>query len=145
MHGVTASLKTWLGWWGSDSLESCRRCLGGHGFSAYNAVAGMIGDWGVITTGGGDNVVLAQQAARYLVTSFQKAMAGKQLQGSIDYLNNLSSFNKNAKFSATTPEDLLNSNVQLECYKWLCITLISEAGARLQASMSTGSLYFVLY
>ncbi len=51
MHAVTAALKAFAGWWGSECLESCRRSLGGHGYSAYNAVAGLIGDWNVVTTG----------------------------------------------------------------------------------------------
>jgi acyl-CoA oxidase len=45
--------------------------MGGHAYSAYNAIPSIIADWGVMTTGGGDNVVLAQQHARYLLSLFQ--------------------------------------------------------------------------
>ena len=51
LHATTAGMKTWLGWWGVDALEDCRRCLGGHGYSSYNTVAGIISDYAVITTG----------------------------------------------------------------------------------------------
>ncbi len=75
--------------------------MGGHGYSAYNAIAPQIMDHGVITTGGalillytafllkhtsitivtminliigGDNIVLAQQSARQLLSALQKAL-----------------------------------------------------------------------
>jgi acyl-CoA oxidase len=78
VHAITAGLKAFTGWWAVDAMEMCRRALGGHGYSAYNAVSGLIADWGVITTGGGDNMVLAQQCARYLLGALQKAVGGKK-------------------------------------------------------------------
>ena len=48
--------------------------MGGHAFSAYNGLSTIIADFGVLTTGGGDNVVLAQQAAKGIVSAYQ-AMA----------------------------------------------------------------------
>lgn len=63
MHGVSAGAKAVISWWGCEFLEDCRRACGGHAYSAYNAIAGHIDDWGVMTTGGGDNVVIIQQTA----------------------------------------------------------------------------------
>lgn len=67
MHCISASLKGLSGSYSTEILEICRRCCGGHAYSSYNALGSIIGDWGVITTGGGDNVVLLQQATRYLL------------------------------------------------------------------------------
>jgi acyl-CoA oxidase len=67
MHSISASLKGLSGSYATEILEICRRCCGGHAYSAYNGLSGIIGDWGVITTGGGDNVVLLQQCTRYLL------------------------------------------------------------------------------
>ncbi|KAI8075645.1 acyl-CoA dehydrogenase/oxidase [Thamnidium elegans] len=67
MHAVSASLKGLSGAYATEILEMCRRCCGGHAYSAYNALGSLIADWGVMTTGGGDNVVLLQQATRYLI------------------------------------------------------------------------------
>ena len=79
MHAISAGLKATLTWWGSWVLEGlymdnlfpfgnkrktgCRRACGGHAYSSYNAIASLIADWGVMTTGGGDNFPLAQQCA----------------------------------------------------------------------------------
>ncbi|KAI9493173.1 acyl-CoA dehydrogenase/oxidase [Zychaea mexicana] len=67
MHAISACLKGITGWYGSDVLETCRRACGGHAYSAYNNIGQIINDWGVLTTGGGDNVVLLQQTARILL------------------------------------------------------------------------------
>lgn len=74
MHAMSASLKGLAGWYATDILETCRRSCGGHAYSAYNAIGHIIGDWGVMTTGGGDNVVLLQQCARYLLYRLEQKL-----------------------------------------------------------------------
>lgn len=74
MHATSASLKGFTGWYGSELLETCRRACGGHAYSAYNSIGQIIGDWGVMTTGAGDNVVLLQQTARILVTRLSQKL-----------------------------------------------------------------------
>lgn len=138
MHAITACLKAWFGWWAVDALEGCRRSIGGHGYSAYNAIAGLLADWGVITTGGGDNIVLAQQSARYLVTSLQRALSGKSLSGSIDYMTNATNLLATTQFRARSVADLLNSDIQLEALQWLSVNMLSNAGAKLQADIGSG-------
>ncbi|CAG8549248.1 17044_t:CDS:2, partial [Racocetra fulgida] len=50
LHAISSGLKGTITWWGSEMLERCRRSLGGHAYSAYNAIGPAIGDWGVNTT-----------------------------------------------------------------------------------------------
>ncbi|CAO3599143.1 unnamed protein product [Absidia cylindrospora] len=66
LHAISACLKGLVGWYCSDILETCRRSCGGHAYSAYNAIGHIMNDWGVFTTGGGDNVVLLQQTTKIL-------------------------------------------------------------------------------
>ncbi len=51
MHAISSGLKATITWWGCEVLERVRRSMGGHAYSSYNAIAGAIGDWGVVTTG----------------------------------------------------------------------------------------------
>ncbi|KAI9311821.1 hypothetical protein BX666DRAFT_1992799 [Dichotomocladium elegans] len=74
MHALSGSLKGLAGWYGSDILETCRRSCGGHAYSAYNNIGQIIDDWGVLTTGGGDNVVLLQQTAKTLIYLLRKKL-----------------------------------------------------------------------
>jgi len=63
--------------------------MGGHAYSAYNALGTIITNYWVLTTGGGDNVVLAQQSSRYLLSAFQRAQSNKSLGKSVQYFANL--------------------------------------------------------
>ncbi|OZJ04119.1 hypothetical protein BZG36_02826 [Bifiguratus adelaidae] len=88
MHSVAAGVKATVTWFGSEILERCRRACGGHAYSAYNAIPGLIGDWGVTTTGAGDNIVLLQQTGRYLLNAVKDVYAGAKTQeGSVAYFN----------------------------------------------------------
>jgi acyl-CoA oxidase len=66
LHAISACLKGLIGWYCSDILETCRRSCGGHAYSTYNGIGHIMGDWGVFTTGGGDNVVMLQQTGKIL-------------------------------------------------------------------------------
>lgn len=74
MHCISASMKGLTGAYCAEILEICRRSCGGHAYSTYNAIGAIIGDFGVMTTGGGDNVVLLQQAARFILHLFTQKM-----------------------------------------------------------------------
>ncbi|CEG64603.1 Putative Acyl-coenzyme A oxidase [Rhizopus microsporus] len=67
MHCMSASLKGLSGSLSASILEVCRRCCGGHTYSAYNALGHLTADWNVMTVGGGDDTVLLQQASTYLL------------------------------------------------------------------------------
>ncbi|KAJ3416593.1 acyl-Coenzyme A oxidase [Chytridiales sp. JEL 0842] len=89
IHSTSAGLKAVVTWWASHVLENCRRACGGHAYSAYNSIAGIIADWGVMTTGGGDNYPMSIQCARYVVgcvTESLRSREGEPLLGSGAYL-----------------------------------------------------------
>lgn len=92
MHAISASLKGLSGGYSTEILEICRRCCGGHAYSSYNGLGSLIGDWGVMTTGGGDNVVLLQQTTRYLLYRLSQKLEMDeypelQYQSSCHYIN----------------------------------------------------------
>jgi len=80
VHAIAAGMKAVSSWSTRDALIVCRDCLGGHGISVYNRLAGMIRDFQVQTTWDGDNTVLSQQTARYLISAMQKVFEGKKTQ-----------------------------------------------------------------
>lgn len=75
LHTASAGLKAFGSWYAHAGLEICRQSLGGHGYSAYNEIPSLLADWAVLTTGGGDNIVLAQQVAAALVKTALRAAA----------------------------------------------------------------------
>jgi acyl-CoA oxidase len=131
LHAISSCMKAYATWWTMQSLELCRQCLGGHGYSEYSAIPSLLGDFGVLTTGGGDNVVLAQQTARYLVGCYKRAHLGKKIVGSADYLNDFQSLLKQ-RVSVFSEADWDNPTTILTVWKLLAVHSIHHAALRLQ-------------
>ncbi|KAF9083096.1 acyl-Coenzyme A oxidase [Mortierella sp. GBA35] len=128
-HGVSAGFKGAMSWYATEVLENCRRTCGGHAYSSYNAIAGLIGDYGVMTTGGGDNVVLMQQAARYLITTLKWAQEGQEVLGSVSYLNDCKKILSNPKSTLQDSRDLLQHEFVIDVLTWACAKKATELGA----------------
>mmetsp|Transcript_41667 Transcript_41667/g.105060 ORF Transcript_41667/g.105060 Transcript_41667/m.105060 type:complete len:715 (-) Transcript_41667:77-2221(-) len=139
LHAIAAGMKCWWGWWAAECLELCRRCMGGHGYSAYNSIADLIGSFGVMTTGGGDNVVLGQQHARYLLSTLQRAVSGKRIHPEMSFLRDLPSLLANQistsqVFSAVTPVE-----VYLDALKWLMAKSLEAVAGVLSQLLADGA------
>ncbi|KAG0046964.1 acyl-Coenzyme A oxidase [Gryganskiella cystojenkinii] len=131
-HGVSAGFKGALAWYVTEVLESCRRACGGHAYSAYNAIAGLTGDFGVMTTGGGDNVVLMQQSARYLMSALKWAQEGQEVTGSVSYFNDYKKIVPQNKTTYQDPRDLLNHEFIIDALTWACAKKAADLGAVLE-------------
>eukprot|EP00013_Stygamoeba_regulata_P023642 CAMPEP_0177643802 /NCGR_PEP_ID=MMETSP0447-20121125/8342_1 /TAXON_ID=0 /ORGANISM="Stygamoeba regulata, Strain BSH-02190019" /LENGTH=702 /DNA_ID=CAMNT_0019146107 /DNA_START=165 /DNA_END=2273 /DNA_ORIENTATION=+ len=131
-HATAAGLKAFTTWWAQKGLEQCRQCLGGHGYSAYSALPGMLSDFGVMVTWEGDNTVMAQQNARFLVKKYREAKGGKRLTGFMKYLSDYIHGNTpNISLSIYRMEDLYDPQTQLEIHKKWAAALIVRACDRL--------------
>lgn len=73
LHIEATALKYMVTWLSRDSLQLARECCGGQGYLSINRIGWMLADVDHMTTVEGDNVVLTQQVARYLL----KKLAGK--------------------------------------------------------------------
>eukprot|EP01120_Amphizonella_sp_Union-15-10_P008001 TRINITY_DN2789_c0_g1_i3.p1 TRINITY_DN2789_c0_g1~~TRINITY_DN2789_c0_g1_i3.p1 ORF type:complete len:591 (-),score=93.84 TRINITY_DN2789_c0_g1_i3:29-1801(-) len=134
-HSISAGLKAWCGWFGAESLEIIRRSMGGHAYSQYNAIHGIISDYGVLTTGGGDNIVLAQQCAAHLVKSMRSAMEGKRVTGFVDYFSDFESILAGSRWDgseASRPEVIIGA------FRWLSVSMVSRCVERLSRDLSSG-------
>jgi len=132
MHANSCGLKAYCTWWSIEALETCRRACGGHAFSAYSCLPAMLGDFGVYTTGGGDNIVLAQQLSRFLLSSWKNSLQGKPIPPSFSYLKH------NLQDLGGTQIDLLDHNTQLVIAKTFALKLIKEVASQFQQSLASG-------
>ncbi|KAG0206715.1 acyl-Coenzyme A oxidase [Mortierella sp. GBA30] len=133
-HGVSAGFKGALAWYVTEILETCRRACGGHAYSSYNAIAGLIGDYGVVTTGGGDNVVLMQQSARYLMTALKWVQEGQEVVGSVSYLNDYKKILGRSKTTFQDARDLLSHEFVIDALTWASTKKATELGAILSTA-----------
>ena len=135
IHNLIAGIKALTTSFTMDGLEQCRRSLGGHGYCAYNAIPTLIASHGMGTAGAGDNTVLSQQCARYLVTSYNKILGGKKLSGSVEYLNNWETILKNGvsdKLNFKDPYEIL------AVLRYLSVKVIINAANLLTNDVSNG-------
>ncbi|KAI8608014.1 hypothetical protein BC830DRAFT_1157137 [Chytriomyces sp. MP71] len=93
VHAMSAGLKAMITWWTSDVLSTCQQTAGisSRLGASFGSVSRLIGDWGVMTTGGGDNYALSEQCSRYLISNMKRVFAPQKkpltFAGSVFYLN----------------------------------------------------------
>ena len=81
--------------------------MGGAGYSAWSGLPSIIETFSPVITFEGDNTVMAQQSARYLMKLYQKVKQGETVsgpEGIFSYLNKLGSL-ESMKCKATNVED----------------------------------------
>ena len=99
----------------------------------------MFNDFAVMCTWEGDNTVMAQQTARYLVKSAQKIAAGEKPPGaSVAYLSRMHSILE-SKFYVKTKEALADTNVQMAMFEYCATRAIYDALMALQTRIQQGS------
>jgi acyl-CoA oxidase len=84
--------------------------LGGHGYSRFS----MMGEWrnnnDINITWEGDNTVLIQQAARFILKNLEKKMKGKEVKfKSLSFMKKFDEVSS-AKLELSTPKDLYDLN-----------------------------------
>ncbi|CAK7212904.1 hypothetical protein SCUCBS95973_001618 [Sporothrix curviconia] len=67
LHATSCALKAYGSTLAGEGLEVCRRACGGHGYSAFAGIGAWYADYLPTLTWEGDNYMLTQQVARYLL------------------------------------------------------------------------------
>ena len=78
IHAIISIIKPISTWSSSQGIQECRELCGGFGFSEYNRLGALRND-NDINTWEGDNNVLGQQTARFLLECFRHILKGKKL------------------------------------------------------------------
>eukprot|EP01133_Synstelium_polycarpum_P009116 gene9116-10691_t len=66
-HAHCSGIKAIYSWHGLETMQNCRECCGGQGFRAVNRICQFRTDCDVNVTYEGDNTVLMQQVAKYVL------------------------------------------------------------------------------
>jgi len=133
IHAISSGMKCWCGWFASDTLEDCRRCMGGYGFSSYSGIPAIINEWGVLTQGGGPNAVVAQQHARWLLSNFSTIGTGRSLPSRLEFFYESEKILSQKTLVAQSMEEILDFNKLIHMHQWLVISLLNFCSARLTA------------
>jgi len=122
VHATSAGLKAFCTWTTHLGIDTCRQCMGGHGYSKYSRLPSLFADFAVMCTWEGDNTVMALQTSRYLINSLTKARLGQSLAGSVTYLTDKGA--PSGKCNAKSLEDLLDINTYLNAMRWRARTAV---------------------
>ncbi|RCH98271.1 hypothetical protein CU097_012978 [Rhizopus azygosporus] len=119
LHASSSGLKSLTTTMAVESIEDCRRACGGHGYSMFSGLGQFYQDYLPNVTWEGDNYILTQQTARYLLKTFRNVVAGKaepsEHNHTINYLTQYLQ-NPNAKCPASKPSDFLNPELILSAF-----------------------------
>jgi len=78
LHASSCALKSLSSTIAAEGLEACRRACGGHGYSSFSGIGPWYADYLPTITWEGDNYMLTQQVARYLLKSARSVLNGEK-------------------------------------------------------------------
>ncbi|KAH7401569.1 acyl-CoA oxidase [Pyrenochaeta sp. MPI-SDFR-AT-0127] len=74
LHSASSGLKSLCTMLAADGIETCRRAMGGHGFGGGSGLVGLNSDYLSKPTVEGDNWMITQQVAAYLINKMTEAV-----------------------------------------------------------------------
>ena len=77
LHATSCGLKALASTLAAEGLETCRRVCGGQGYSSFCGIGSWYLDYLPATTWEGDNYMVTQQVARYILKSARSVINGK--------------------------------------------------------------------
>lgn len=125
-HATIAGLKAYATEMALDGAEDARRCCGGHGYSLLSGLPTIVSGLLPLVTLEGENYVMYQQAARFLIKRAADIRAGKPVNFKIAYLTEGHSHPSASPYSAQNADFLL-PEVQLSIFRHRAVRLIFHA------------------
>lgn len=124
LHSTSCALKAFSSTVAAEGLEVCRRACGGHGYSSFSGIGSYYADYLPTVTWEGDNYMLTQQVARYLLKSARAVLSGKAADN--DTTRFLNVFLKRQDIGAAF--DVLGSDQELvDAFAWRVAYLTFDA------------------
>lgn len=105
-HHLSAGYKACYTKIAYEGIDSLRQACGGAGFLAFSGLPQLITDYAPNTTFEGDNTVLLQQAAKFILKNVKNIQKGFKPTGVFEYFNNIDGLLK-SKASINKVEDVI--------------------------------------
>ncbi|KAG0045529.1 acyl-coenzyme A oxidase [Gryganskiella cystojenkinii] len=136
VHAMSSALKSYCTTIGAAGAEECRKLMGGHGYSYFTGLAQMFASIVPSNTYEGDNYVLTQQMARYLLKEIKTSRTTpEKVTPFSKYLLlalNRDQFSR-ATCKVTQDSDWFNPEVQLAAFEHRCARLALELSDAVEA------------
>lgn len=136
LHAVVSALKPITTAWTQKGVQECREACGGLGYSAFS----MLSHWrnvnDVNLTWEGDNNVLIQQSARYVLKEAQNFLKGKQISSPYLKYINIDSSSVFSLHSSLPSREAFTLELGIEMFHYRVNLLLQKALTRLQENVS---------
>ncbi|OQE16078.1 hypothetical protein PENFLA_c029G00912 [Penicillium flavigenum] len=115
MHSMSSGLKSLCTILAADGIETCRRAMGGHGFGGGSGLIQINNDYLSKPTVEGDNWMITQQVAAYLIKKMTAAVGSPDTPGIDETDARFKEFirNKRRPGSKRPTYDILNSDLDI--------------------------------
>jgi acyl-CoA oxidase len=124
LHASSCALKALSSTIAAEGLEICRRACGGHGFSSFSGIGPWYNNYLPTVTFEGDNYMLTNQVANYLLKAARSARASKPVTNETTRI--LSMFLSRAKSGCAF--DIIGSDSGLvDAFAWRAASLTFDA------------------
>lgn len=122
------------------ALQECREACGGLGYSYYSKLGILRANWDVQQTWEGDNNVLLQQTAKYLIDIIKAKFKGKEEKTRYqDWITTTPA--EGAQNEAKTEEELLADENLLEIFKHRSLLLLQRSALKLSEKLSDKTVH----
>jgi acyl-CoA oxidase len=138
-HALTSGMKAWASAEASDGAEDARKMCGGAGYLAISGLPDLVASVTVVCTLEGENYVLLQQVARYLIQGERKRRREAAPQNELHILQGIS-YLEHERHSRceSTGKELLEPAAQLAIFRHRAQRLVAQAESGLERAAKTG-------
>lgn len=130
LHSASSGLKSLCTMLAADGIETCRRAMGGHGFGGGSGLVGLNSDYLSKPTVEGDNWMITQQVAAYLIKKMTDAVNNPNAapKDPTDELFQFYLKNKGHRIPQTVMKDRhVNDQAIVEIFQWRAADLSYRA------------------
>lgn len=125
MHSASSGLKSLSTDITNNGIETCRRAMGGHGYGSGSGLVGLQADYMAKPILEGDNWMITQQTASYLIKKMTSAVK-TQRERSTDATDAQLKLFLNQKSGGKT-FDILNNDSDIQAsFQWRAAALVSK-------------------
>jgi acyl-CoA oxidase len=136
VHSLTSIIKVTSSWHMLNVLDICRQCCGAAGYRAVNRIATLLRDAHIWTTFEGDNTILTQQVAKYLLSVHSNGVKTGKFSQVLSYANVREEL---LPISVTNADDkLLNLQYQQHLFQEKEFLMIQELSTNLEGRIKNG-------
>ncbi len=105
--------------------------MGGHGYSRFNMIGAFRNNNDINTTWEGDNTVLQQQTAKFILDNFQKKIKGKDPTKEFSTLRFMNRLDNDLKLEIKSSEDLDKTENLRTCFQQRIVVLLLKSVGKL--------------